>query len=445
MKNKQAAIRKPKIKGKLPGPKCKALVDIDKKVVSTSYTRSYPFVIAKGEGVWATDVDGNEFLDCTAGIAVNSTGHNHPKVVEAIQKQLAKFIHMSGTDFYYEEQIRLAQKLSEIVPGPKAKRTFFTNSGAESIECAMKLVRYHTRREKLLAFMGGFHGRTFGAMSLSASKAIHRHGFSPLLPGIVHAPFPDPYRPWQNNAETVAKDTLSFIEDRIFRYHAGDEFAGVFIEPIQGEGGYVAPATGFIAGLSKLAKKYGILLVLDEVQSGFGRTGKMWGFEHENVTPDVVALAKGIASGMPLGAVVAPAKIMSWESGAHANTFGGNPLSCAAALATIDLLEHGLIENASKVGEHVKSRLETELADHPSVGEVRGRGLMLAFDIVKDKKTKAPDGALRNKIVDKAYHKGLLLLGAGPSAVRFCPGLVISKDESDVAIDIIVDIVRNMR
>src|SRR5689334_1095204 len=343
-------ITRPDIKTALPGPKAAAIIARDAKRISTSYTRDYPFVMARGEGAVVEDVDGNVFLDCAAGIAVNSTGVSHPEVVKAIADQAAKFIHMSGTDFYYEPQVRLAEELAKIVPIAGDVRSFFGNSGTEATEAAIKLARYHTKRPNIVAFLGSFHGRSLGALALTSSKSVQRRGFGPLMSGVYHAPYPDPYR-FNGSADACAEASLSFIRDQIFvNLTAPDEVAAVVVEPIQGEGGYVVPPTAFLQGLRELTARHGILLVLDEVQSGMGRTGKMFAAEHFDVTGDVVNIAKGIASGLPLGITAARKDVMSWPPGAHASTFGGNPVACAAALVTIRLLREQYVQNAATVG-----------------------------------------------------------------------------------------------
>lgn len=426
----------------IPGEKAKFLIERDHKYVSPCYIRPYPAVISTGSGAKVLDVDGNEFLDCTAGIAVAATGHCHPKVVEAIQTQAERLIHMSGTDFYYPIQVELAEKLAEIVPGGKNRKVFFCNSGAEAVEASMKLARYATGREKFLAFFGAFHGRTFGALSLTASKAVQRRRFGPLVPGVTHVPYGYCYRCAYNlNYPECDFACLHYIEDVIFKKHSSPEqFAAVVFEPIQGEGGYVVPPEGYLQKLRDIVNPYGILLVDDEVQAGMGRTGKMFAIEHWGVIPDVVALAKGIASGMPLGASVARSSLSTWESGAHASTFGGNPVSCAAALATIALLEGELIENASKVGEYMLTESKKAQQKYGFIGDVRGKGLMLALEIVKDRETKQPAPELRNRIVTECFKKGLLVLGTGDTAVRFSPPLVINRDEASRALDILFEV-----
>jgi 4-aminobutyrate aminotransferase len=431
-------MKVPRIKMPLPGPKASELIRLDTVFVSPSYTRIYPLVVEKAGGLWVQDVDGNEFLDFTAGIAVTATGHCHPKVVEAIRDQAGKLIHMSGTDFYYSPQIALAEKLSEISKMKGGARVFFGNSGAESVEAAFKLARYHTGREQMISFFGAFHGRTMGALSLSASKAFHRKHYHPFVPGITHVPYPNCYRCPQGLCyPTCGSACVRWLDDLLFRTSIPpEEVAAIFVEPIQGEGGYIVPPTEFHFELGRLAKKYGILLVADEIQTGMGRTGKMFAMEHFGVEPDIMTLAKGIASGMPLGAMVANAQLMDWHAGSHASTFGGNPVSCRAALATIDLLQEGLIENAAIRGKQLMAGLSDMQKSFECMGDVRGKGLMVGVEFVKDRITKESAAELRNLIVQKAFESGLLLLGCGESTVRFCPALTISEEEVDTGLSI---------
>jgi 4-aminobutyrate aminotransferase len=432
-------MRAPQLKTSLPGPRAKALIERDGAVVSPSYTRSYPFVMARGDGVAVEDVDGNVFLDCAAGIAVNSTGHSHPAVVGAIVEQAKKFLHMSGTDFYYEPQVRLGEEMNDIAPWTGPSRSFFSNSGTEAIEAAIKLARYHTRRYGIIAFLGSFHGRTLGSLSLTSSKAIQRRGFGPPLAGVYHAPYPNPYRRAEGQSEeATAAAALSYIEENILVHLVSpDEVAAVVVEPIQGEGGYVVPPQSFFERLRALTARHGILLIADEVQSGMGRTGRMFGIEHFGVEPDIVCVAKGIASGMPLGVTTARADIMAWPPGAHASTFGGNPVSCAAALATIALLKASLIENAARVGEHLLARLRHLQQKHALVGDVRGKGLMIGVELVRDRATKERATTERDRLVDECFTRGLLVLGAGRNTMRLCPPLVLSQAEADTVVSII--------
>jgi 4-aminobutyrate aminotransferase len=382
-------------------------------------------------------VDGNLFLDFTAGIAVTSTGHCHPHVVAALTDQAHKLLHMSGTDFYYEPQIDLAQRLATSGPGPSPKRVFFTNSGAEALEAALKLARWHTGRSRALAFFGAFHGRTYGAMSLSGSKLVHRRGFSPLVPDIHHVPYP---RGCHDCAGGQAGcDCARQIEETVLHRTAPpDEVAAIFVEPILGEGGYYVPPAGFLPALRALCDRHGILLVADEVQSGMGRTGKLYAVEHWGVEPDIICLAKGIASGMPLGAIVAHEEVMDWPSGSHASTFGGNPVSCRAALATLDLLQQGgYIANAAARGAQLREGLLRLQERHSEVGEVRGLGLMMAVDLVSARHPYTHAPALRNEVVQAAFHQGLLLLGCGESAIRFCPPLCVTAEQVETALRIL--------
>lgn len=432
-------VTAPVIKTPLPGPKARAIIERDGKVVSPSYTRSYPFVMARGSGATVEDVDGNVFLDCAAGIAVNSTGHSHPAVVAAIVDQAERFLHMSGTDFYYEPQVQLGEEMNAIAPFSGPKRSFFSNSGTEAIEAALKLARYHTQRWGVIAFLGSFHGRTLGSLSLTSSKAIQRKGFGPPLSGVFHAPYANCYRcPLGQQPDGCDAACLSFIEDQILVHLVSpDEVAAVIVEPIQGEGGYVVPPSAFHERLRELTRRHGMLLIADEVQSGMGRTGKMFAIEHFGVEPDVITAAKGIASGMPLGVTTSRAEIMAWPPGAHASTFGGNPVSCAAALATIRLLRESLMASAATVGAHILQALEGLKEKHPLIGDVRGKGLMIGIELVKDRQTKERAVAERDRLVDECFKRGLLVLGAGRNAVRLSPPLVLTKEQADTAIRIL--------
>jgi 4-aminobutyrate aminotransferase len=428
----------PRIATALPGPNAQAIIARDKTVVSPSYTRGYPFVIARGYGSMVEDVDGNVFLDCAAGIAVNSTGHAHPEVVRAITDQAQKFLHMSGTDFYYEPQVRLAEEIASIVPIRGGVRSFFGNSGTEANEACLKLTRYATGRQNIIAFLGAFHGRSMGSLSLTASKAIQRRGFGPLMPGVYHAPYPDRYRcPIGSTPDTVAAACIDYIEHQIFAHLVSpDEVAAVVVEPIQGEGGYIVAPDEFLQRLRELTKKHGILLVADEVQSGMGRSGKMFAIEHTGVEPDMMSIAKGIASGLPLGVAAARADLMAWPPGAHASTFGGNPVSCAAAIATIALLRQQLVANAADVGGFLMSELKALADKHPLIGDVRGRGLMIGVELVRDRKTKERATDERDAVVNAAFARGMLVLGAGKNAVRFSPPLVLTRKQAEMAVKI---------
>jgi 4-aminobutyrate aminotransferase len=430
----------PKIITALPGPNAKRIIAGDEKYVSPSYTRSYPLVAKRGRGIVVEDVDGNEFFDFSAGIAVTSTGHCHPEVVSAIQKQAAELIHMSGTDFYYESLVTLAERLTKIAPMPGPHRFYYGNSGAEAIECALKLARYHTKRQQVIAFFGAFHGRTMGALSLTASKPQQKRRFSPLVPGVTHVRYPDVYRGCEGGPQDGEKFALGcarYIEDKLFKtILAPEEVAAIFVEPIQGEGGYVVAPTIFMQELRRICDKYGILLVVDEVQSGIGRTGKWFAVEHTGVHPDMVCMAKGIASGMPLGITMSKADLMDWVPGSHASTFGGNPVCIAAALATLDVIEkEGLLRNSQEVGDHMQKRMADWPRKHRIVGDVRGRGLMIGVEIVKDQATREYGASERDRIVELAFERGVLFLGCGPSTVRIAPPLIVTKEEADVAID----------
>jgi 4-aminobutyrate aminotransferase len=426
----------PRLVTALPGPQAKRLIERDHSVVSLSYTRDYPLVAKSGRGALVEDVDGNVFLDFAAGIAVVSTGHCHPKVVAAIQKQAAELIHMSCTDFYYPGTVELAEKLAAIAPGGEAKRVYFGNSGTEAVEAAMKLARYHTGRDKFIAFHGCFHGRTMGALSLTASKAIQRKGFGALLADVFHAPYPNTYRGvFRGRPENASCDALSYIEEELFKRLVNpEEVAAVFIEPIQGEGGYLPAPADFLQNLERLCRKNGILLVADEVQSGMGRTGKWWACDHAGIEPDIICTAKGIASGMPLSAIIAKASVMDWKPGAHASTFGGNPVAIAASLATIALLEQEYIANAARTGEFILQQIKSWPEKHRIVGDVRGKGLIIGVEVVRDQKTKERAPELRNQIVQMAFHKGLLLLGAGENSLRLAPPLLIDEDQAAFAV-----------
>jgi 4-aminobutyrate aminotransferase len=435
----------PKIKTALPGPNAKRVLAGDEKYISPSYTRSYPLVAKSGRGIVVTDVDGNEFYDFSAGIAVTSTGHCHPDVVAAIQKQAAELIHMSGTDFYYESMVELAARLSKIAPMPGPHRIYYGNSGAEAVECALKLARYHTKRQNVIAFFGAFHGRTMGALSLTGSKPQQKRRFAPLVPGVTHVRYPDVYRSGSSQSpDDFALSCARFIEEKLFKtILPPEEVAAIFVEPVQGEGGYVVAPTVFMQELRRICDHHGIMLVVDEVQSGIGRTGKWWAVQHTGVEPDMVCMAKGIASGMPLGITMTRAEIMDWIPGSHASTFGGNPICIAAALATLDVIEkEHLLENSANVGNHILKRM----ADWPSklklVGDVRGRGLMIGVDIVKDKTTKEYAAAERDRIVELAFERGVLFLGCGPSTVRLCPPLVVTKEEADVAVNVLEECIQ---
>jgi 4-aminobutyrate aminotransferase len=384
------------------------------------------------------DVDGNLFLDFMAGIAVCSTGHSHPRIVKAIEEQARKFLHICGSDYYYEPMADLAETLNRLAPGAAPKKIFFTNSGAEAVEAAFKLARHHTKRQHVIAFHGAFHGRTLGALSLTASRASHRAYFGPLIPGVHHLPYGFCHRcPYQLTYGSCGIECVAVIEKFLFRHEVRpDEVAAIFVEPIQGEGGYVVPPPEYLPMLQEICRRYGILLVLDEIQSGFGRTGKMFACEHWGIEPDIVCAAKGIASGMPLGAMIARAEISTWTRSSHGSTFGGNPVACAAALATIELLEEGLVENAAKVGAILKDQLAALKGRHAVIGDVRGLGLMIGAEFVTRDGAHIPDAQLRDRVMQKCFEKGLLLLSCGESTLRFCPPLIVTAEEVKTAVAI---------
>jgi len=428
-------MKPPHIKTTLPGPIAKSIIDRDRQVTAPAYGRVYPLVVKRASGMTVEDVDGNLFLDFMAGIAVASTGHSHPRVVRAIEEQARKFLHICGSDYYYEPMVALAEKLGRLTPGTGAKKVFFTNSGTETIEAAIKLARYYTKRQHIIAFHGAFHGRTLGSLSLTASRASHRAHFGPLIPGVHHVPYPFCRRPDQQKPEACALESIQIIEEVLFRHEVlPEEVAAVFVEPIQGEGGYIVPPPEYLPMLQDLCRKHGILLVVDEIQSGFGRTGKMFASEHWALEPDIVCAAKGIASGMPLGAMIARAEISTWPSSSHGSTFGGNPVACAAALATIELIEEGLVENAAKMGALLKERLTALGTHHKRIADVRGLGLMVGVEFCRPDYNNTPDRQLRERVMQKCFEKGLLLLGCGESTLRFCPPLIVTAEEVETAV-----------
>jgi 4-aminobutyrate aminotransferase len=434
------ASRLPEIKTPLPGPEAQKILAMDAAFVSPSYTRDYPMVAKRGEGMMVEDVDGNTFVDFSAGIAVVSTGHCHPEVVKAIQHQATQLIHMSGTDFYYPLLAELAKKVDQISPGKSPHKVYFGNSGTEAMEAAMKIARYHTGRHRFIAFLGCFHGRTFGSLSLTASKSVQRRGFGPLLSGVTHVPFPNPYRcPAGRRSPQCICDCActGYLENTFKTSVPPEEVAAIIVEPIQGEGGYIIPPANFLDGLRRIADKHGILLIFDEVQCGMGRTGKMWASEHFGVVPDIYTSAKGIASGMPLSVTVARADLMNWGPGAHASTFGGNPLACAAALETIRLLEERYIANAGRMGEYIMGKLADWRSKHRIVGDVRGKGLMIGIELVKDQDTREPHPEARHKVIASAFRQGLLVLGCGESTVRLMPPLIVERDHADFAVEVL--------
>jgi len=423
----------------VPGPKAKEVIARDNLFISNSYPRAYPFVMDHGEGTEVWDVDGNRFLDFAAGIAVTGTGHSHPRIVRSIKDQVEKFLHISS-DFYHPIWVELGERLDEIAPFREQQAvSFMTNSGTESIEAAIKLARHHTGRSQFIGFIGGFHGRSYGALSFTASKSVYRHGFYPLMPGVTHIPYPNPYRQvlMSESGEGYGETVVRYLKDHILdKVVPADDLAGILVEPIQGEGGYVVPADGFFPALRELCDQHGILLIVDEVQSGMGRTGKWWAVENFDVEPDILCAAKGIASGMPLGAMMAKESIMTWPTGAHGNTYGGNPVACAAALATIDLIDDGYLENAQVMGDYMKQALEEIQARHSSVGDVRGLGLMLGVEFIQGDGSKKPDQVLRDKVERNAFEHGLISLGCGKSTIRFAPPLSIDQREIDEGLKI---------
>ncbi|ARV61146.1 aspartate aminotransferase family protein [Nostocales cyanobacterium HT-58-2] len=428
---KRPLPRVPQLVTALPGPRAKDIIERDRAVTSPSYTRDYPLVVARGEGCMVEDVDGNVFLDMTAGIAVTATGHAHPEVVQAIQEQAAKLVHMSGTDFYYEPMVELAEKLASRAPFPNGARVFFSNSGAESNEGAIKLARYYTGRSLIVAFLGAFHGRTYGAMSLTGSKVVQRANFGPLLPGVTHIPY-------------GTHASLDYLEKQLFSTMIPPkEVAAIIVEPIQGEGGYIVPEDGFLQRIREICDRYGILMVVDEVQSGMGRTGRLFAIEHWGVMPDIITTAKGIASGLPLGAILSRSEIMTWQPGAHATTFGGNPVACAAALTTLRLLESSLMANATQMGELLQALLRRLSQQFSQVSTPRGKGLMVAVDLLDDEGQF--DSQLRDRVVQEAFLRGLLLLGCGKAAIRFCPPLVIDSDQIQTSFQILLEVLAEIQ
>ncbi|HEV8150669.1 MAG TPA: acetyl ornithine aminotransferase family protein [Gemmatimonadales bacterium] len=424
----------PRILTPPPGPKARAIVARDKAVAATCYIKEYPLVVARGEGPMVEDVDGNRFLDFMAGIGVCSTGHSHPEVVAAIKQAADRFLHICGGDFYYEGMAALCERLAALTPGPGRKRVFLTNSGTEAVEGAMKLARHATRRPAFLAFKGAFHGRSYGALSLTSSKARQHAGFLPLLPEVHHVFYGYCYRcEYGKTFPSCGIYCVDIIERDLFARHLDPkDVAAVFVEPLQGEGGYILPPPGWLAAVRALCDRHGILLVIDEVQSGIGRTGKMFACEHDGVVPDILVTAKGLGSGMPIGAIIAREEISTWEPGAHGTTFGGNPVCCAAALATLDLVQRELVSNARVRGEQLATGLKALAEKHGCIGEVRGRGLMQGIEFVSNRTTREPAGELPHQIEQLAFAKGLLVLAAGKNALRLAPPLIV--DERDVAI-----------
>ncbi len=437
-----APTKRPEIRTELPGPKAREIVAADARWVTPSYPRpAYQLVVDRAEGVWVEDVDGNTFLDCNAGVAVCSTGHCHPEVVRAIQEQAARLIHMCGTDFYYRHMPDLARKLDEIVPVPSPTRTHFANSGTEAVETALKLAMHATGREKFIAFFNSFHGRTLGSLSLTSSKVAQRKGFKRQALDMTHVPYPNvfrhPFTGEQSDAATVSRASLDWIESRLFKTTTPpEEVAAIIVECVQGEGGYVPAPKEFLQGLRRICDEHGILLIADEVQSGMGRTGKMFASDHYDLKPDIICIAKGIASGLPLGATVARADLMDWKPGAHASTFGGNPVALAAALKTIELLERELIANSASVGVYLQEGLRKLMGKHDCVGDVRGLGLMVGVEFVEDRASTRPAPELRDRVEFACFERGLILLGCGINTIRWSPPLIITREQVDVALEI---------
>jgi 4-aminobutyrate aminotransferase len=437
-----APPKRPSIKTALPGPKGKEVIEADAQFVNPSYPRpSFKLVAQRAQGVWVEDVDGNVFLDCNAGVAVCSTGHCHPEVVNAIQRQAEELIHMCGTDYYYRHMPALAKKLDEIVPVPSPTRTHFANSGTEAVETALKLAMHATGREKFIAFFNSFHGRTLGSLSLTSSKTAQRLGFKRQVLDVVHVPYPNefrnPFRAEDCGDGGAGQGALNWIEERLFKTTTPpQEVAAIIVEAVQGEGGYVPAPTNFLQGLRRICDQHGILLVVDEVQSGMGRTGKMFASDHHDLKPDIVCIAKGIGSGLPIGATVARASLMDWKPGAHASTFGGNPVCIAAALKTIELLEGGLVKNSADVGGYLKSELEKLMKKHDCIGDVRGMGMMLGVEFVTDKTSNTPAPEIRDRVEVACFERGLIILGAGSNAIRWSPPLILTRENVDVAIEI---------
>lgn len=440
-------MKVPNIKVKPPGPKAKAIVERDHRYSAPSYGRVYPLVVKTGRGMAVEDVDGNVFLDFMAGIAVASTGHSHPKVVRAIEEQAHKFLHICGSDFYYEPMVDLVEKLSALAPGPAAKKVFLANSGTEAIEAALKLARYATKRKHAIAFFGAFHGRTMGSLSLTASRSSHRAHFTPLVPDIHHIPYGYCDRcPYNLKYGSCAIECVNYLEKVLFRHEVTpQEVAAIFVEPIQGEGGYIVPPPEFLPMLQDLCRRHGILLVLDEIQSGFGRTGKMFACEHWGIEPDILCVAKGIASGMPIAAMIARDEISTWTRGAHGSTFGGNPVACAAALATIGVIEEGLVDNAAAVGSYLKEKLTALQGVHPAISAVRGLGLMIGVEFARSDPSRTPDPQMRDQVMQKCFEQGLLILSCGESTLRFCPPLIVNRAEVDTAVEIFAAVLQELR
>jgi 4-aminobutyrate aminotransferase len=434
------SAKRPQIKTELPGPIGREIIAADAQFVTPSYPRpDFKLVAERGEGVWVEDVDGNIFLDCNAGVAVCSTGHCHPEVVATIQEQTAKLIHMCGTDFYYRHMPDLGRKLDEITPVPSPTKTHFANSGTEAVETALKLAMHATGREKFIAFYNSFHGRTLGSLSLTSSRAAQRKGFKRQALDVIHVPYPNSYRPMLpvSDTVTVGQASLNWIENLLFKTTTPpEEVAGIVVEAVQGEGGYIPAPADFLHGLRRICDEHGILLIVDEVQSGMGRTGKMFACDHYDLKPDIITLAKGIGSGLPIGVTVARAELMNWHKGAHASTFGGNPVCIASALKTIELLQRELVENAADVGGYLQNSLKGLMSKHECIGEVRGLGMMLGVEFVEDRASRTPAPELRDRVEMECYKRGLIILGAGANTIRWSPPLILTKENVDVAVEI---------
>jgi 4-aminobutyrate aminotransferase len=443
-----AGFKRPVIKTELPGPKSREIIDADTRYVTPSYPRpDYKLVVERAHGVWVEDPDGNIFLDCNAGVAVCSTGHCHPEVVAAIMKQVNEFIHFCGTDFYYRQMPDLGKKLEEICPLGGPTRTHFANSGAEAVETALKLAMYHTHRQKFVSFYGSFHGRTLGALSLTSSRTAQRLGFMRQALDVVHIPYPNKFRHFATDMptdeETITRDVINWLENRVFQTTTPpDEVAGIVLEPVQGEGGYIPAPAAFVKELRRICDEHGIMLIVDEVQSGMGRTGKMFAIEYSGVRPDIMCLAKGLGSGMPIGACIARDNVMDWHKGAHASTFGGNPVALTAAMKTIELLQGGLVQNSHDVGAYLKTGLDTLKDKYDCIGDVRGFGMMLGVEFVTDKTGLKPAPELRDAIEMECYKRGLIILGCGPNSIRWSPPLILAKEHVDVALEIFEEAIK---
>ena len=437
-------VEYPKIVVRPPGPKARELIEKDERLISPSYVRFYPLVVESANGCIVRDVDGNEYIDFNSGLVCMNVGHNHPNIIKAIKKQLERFLHYSNTDFYYKEVVDLAEKLCEITPGKFDKKVYYGNSGTEAVEAAIKLAKWHTRKPRFIGFIGAFHGRTTGSLSFTASKPVQRKHFFPLMPGVTHVPYPYCYRcAFKQNFPECNYWCIDYIDEYVLhKYVPPEEVAAILFEPIQGEGGYVVPPEGFFQRLKRLADKYGILLIDDEVQAGMGRTGRWFAIEHWEVEPDIICMAKALASGLPLGAIIARARIMDWEGGSHASTFGGNPLACVAAAAAIDTIkEENLLENAARQGNYILKRLNELKERSKIVGDVRGKGLMIGVEIVEDKDSKKAAPDLAKEIMMRSWKRGVAIITCGVSTLRIAPPLIITRELVDAAMEIIEDVI----